>query len=99
MSSLSDEKVEEELSKINPNVKVNSISSTTTIASVKIQSQHVIMCLTGEQDIAADSAEPSAQSECGHYPPDLQDQRSGMGTTLELYLEKALHSISLNIMT
>ena len=90
MSSLSDEKVEEELSKINPNVKVNSISSTTTIASVKIQSQHVIMCLTGEQDIAADSAEPIAQSECGHHPQDLQDQRPGMGTTLELYLEKAL---------
>ena len=48
------------------------------------------MCLTGEQDIAADSAEPSAQSECGHHPPDLQDQRPGVGTTLELYLEKAL---------
>ena len=44
------------------------------------------MCLTGEQDIAADSAEPIAQSECGHHPPDLQDQRPGMGTTLELYL-------------
>ena len=48
------------------------------------------MCLTGEQDIAADSAEPIAQSECGHHPQDLQDQRPGMGTTLELYLEKAL---------
>ena len=39
------------------------------------------ICLTGEQDSAADSPEPSAQSEGGHHPQDLQDQRPGRGTT------------------
>ena len=39
------------------------------------------MCLTGEQDTAADSPEPSARSECRHHPQDLQDQRPGGGDT------------------
>ena len=57
------------------------------------------MCLTGEQDIAANSAEPRAQSECGHHPPDLQDQRPGMGTYYFRTIFGEGTSISLNIMT
>ena len=58
------------------------------------------MCLTGEQDIAADSAEPIAQSQCGHHPQDLQDQRPGMCSVhyfRTIFGEGT--SISLNIMT
>ena len=85
MSSLSDEKVEEELSKINPNVKVNTINlialNLLHLSKFKVMYNNVCMCLTGEQDTAADSPEPSAQSEGRHHPQDLQDQRPGRGNT------------------